>query len=106
MVLFKDSQDTRTITGRQDTESKDSLNSYLCDVRRFNLLTYAEETDLARQAGVGNELARHKLIESNLRLVIAIARHYTNSGASCRPHPGRESGADTCRREICLSAWL
>src|SRR5438105_3376767 len=80
MVLFKDSQDTRTITGRQDTESKDSLNSYLCDVRRFNLLTYAEETDLARQAGVGNELARHKLIESNLRLVIAIARHYNNSG--------------------------
>ena len=80
MVLFKDSQDTRTITGRQDTASKDSLNSYLCDVRRFNLLTYAEETDLARQAGVGNELARHKLIESNLRLVIAIARHYNNSG--------------------------
>ncbi len=80
MVLFKDSQDTRTITGRQDTASKDSLNSYLCDVRRFDLLTYAEETDLARQAGVGNELARHKLIESNLRLVIAIARHYNNSG--------------------------
>ena len=80
MVLFKDSQDTRTITGRQDTASKDSLNSYLCDVRRFNLLTYAEETDLARQAGAGNELARHKLIESNLRLVIAIARHYNNSG--------------------------
>ena len=80
MALFKDSQHTRPITDRQDTESKDSLNSYLCDVRRFDLLTYAEETDLARQAGVGNELARHKLIESNLRLVIAIARHYNNSG--------------------------
>ena len=80
MAIFKDSQHTRTITDRQDTESKDSLNSYLCDVRRFDLLTYAEETDLARQAGAGNELARRKLIESNLRLVIAIARHYNNSG--------------------------
>ncbi|HEX6555330.1 MAG TPA: sigma-70 family RNA polymerase sigma factor [Ktedonobacteraceae bacterium] len=80
MILFKDSQDTRTITGRQDRESKDSFNSYLCDVRRFDLLTYAEETDLARQAVAGNELARRKLIESNLRLVIAIARHYNNSG--------------------------
>jgi RNA polymerase primary sigma factor len=80
MVIFKDSQHTRTITCRQDMESKDSLNSYLCDVRRFDLLTYAEETDLARQAVAGNELARHKLIESNLRLVIAIARHYNNSG--------------------------
>ena len=80
MILFKDSQDTRTITGRQDTESKDSFNSYLCDVRRFDLLTYAEEIDLARQAVAGNELARRKLIESNLRLVIAIARHYNNSG--------------------------
>jgi RNA polymerase primary sigma factor len=80
MALFKDSQHTRTITCRQDTEFKDSLNSYLCDVRRFDLLTYAEETDLARQAVAGNELARHKLIESNLRLVIAIARHYNNSG--------------------------
>ena len=80
MVVFKDLQHTRTITGRQDTESKDSFNSYLCDVRRFDLLTYAEETDLARQAFAGNELARRKLIESNLRLVIAIARHYNNSG--------------------------
>ena len=80
MILFKDSQDTRTITGRQDRESKDSFNSYLCDVRRFDLLTYAEEINLARQAVAGNELARRKLIESNLRLVIAIARHYNNSG--------------------------
>ncbi len=80
MVVFKDSQHTRTITDRQDTEFKDSLNSYLCDVRRFDLLTYAEETDLARQAVAGNELARRKLIESNLRLVIAIARHYNSSG--------------------------
>ena len=80
MVVFKDLQHTRAITGRQDTESKDSFNSYLCDVRRFDLLTYAEETDLARQAFAGNELARRKLIESNLRLVIAIARHYNNSG--------------------------
>ena len=58
----------------------DAFQSYLCEIRRFGLLTPAEEIDLAQRAAAGDERARHKLIESNLRLVIAIARRYTTTG--------------------------
>ena len=58
----------------------DAFQSYLCEIRRFGLLTPAEEIDLAQRAAAGDERARHKLIESNLRLVIAIARRYSTTG--------------------------
>ena len=58
----------------------DAFQSYLCDIRRFGLLTPTEEIDLAQRAAAGDKRARHKLIESNLRLVIAIARRYTTTG--------------------------
>jgi RNA polymerase primary sigma factor len=58
----------------------DAFQSYLCEIRRFGLLTPSEEIDLAQRAAAGDERARHKLIESNLRLVIAIARRYTTTG--------------------------
>jgi RNA polymerase primary sigma factor len=52
----------------------------LHDIRGLGLLTHAEEIDLAQRAAIGDEWARRKLIESNLRLVIAIARRYTSTG--------------------------
>ena len=60
--------------------AEDAFQSYLCDIRNFGLLTHEEEIDLARRVAAGDERARRKLIESNLRLVIAIARRYTSSG--------------------------
>jgi RNA polymerase primary sigma factor len=60
--------------------TEDAFQSYLCDVRRFDLLTHEEEIDLARRVAAGDEQARCTLIESNLRLVIAIARRYTITG--------------------------
>ena len=54
--------------------AEDAFQSYLCDIRNFGLLTHEEEIDLARRVAAGDERARRKLIESNLRLVIAIAR--------------------------------
>jgi RNA polymerase primary sigma factor len=71
---------TRTTTTRQDPGSEDSFTSYLSDIRGLGLLTPDEEIDLARQIAAGNELALHKLIESNLRLVITIARRYIGTG--------------------------
>lgn len=64
----------------QASYSEDALLNYLRDIHGLGLLTHAEEIDLAQRIAVGDERARRKLIESNLRLVIAIARRYTNTG--------------------------
>ncbi len=69
-----------TATSRQASGAEDAFQSYLRDIRGLGLLTHAEEIDLAQRAAAGDELARRKLIESNLRLVIAIARRYTSTG--------------------------
>jgi RNA polymerase primary sigma factor len=71
---------TRTTTTWQVPGSEDSFYSYLRDIRGLGLLTPDEEIDLARQIAAGNELALRKLIESNLRLVITIARRYIGTG--------------------------
>jgi len=71
---------TRAATRRQASGSEDSFTSYLRDIRGLGLLTHEEEIDLARQIAAGDELALRKLIESNLRLVIVIARRYMGSG--------------------------
>jgi RNA polymerase primary sigma factor len=65
---------------KQATGAEDAFQSYLHDIRGLGLLTHEEEIDLAQRAAAGDERARRKLIESNLRLVIAIARRYTSTG--------------------------
>jgi RNA polymerase primary sigma factor len=67
-------------SARQTTGAEDAFQSYLRDIRGLGLLTHAEEIDLAQRAAAGDDRARRKLIESNLRLVIAIARRYTSTG--------------------------
>lgn len=74
------SRKVRATTTRHAPGSEDAFQSYLRDIRGLGLLTHAEEVDLAQRAAAGDELARRKLIESNLRLVIAIARRYTSTG--------------------------
>ena len=71
---------SRASTVRQATGAEDAFQSYLRDIRGLGLLTHAEEIDLAQRAAIGDDLARQKLIQSNLRLVIAIARRYTSTG--------------------------
>ncbi len=71
---------TGASTIRQAAANEDAFQSYLRDIRGLGLLTHAQEIDLAQRAAAGDELARRKLIESNLRLVIAIARRYTSTG--------------------------
>ena len=54
----------------------DALQLFLQEVRRFPLLTAAEEVDLARRIERGDDAAKHRMINSNLRLVVSIARRY------------------------------
>ena len=65
---------------RQTSGSEDAFQSYLRDIRGLGLLTHVEEIDLAQRAAAGDEWARRRLIECNLRLVISIARRYTSTG--------------------------
>ena len=60
--------------------SHDPTSLYLNDIGVSKLLTAAEEKMVARRIRKGDESARHRMIESNLRLVVKIARRYTNRG--------------------------
>lgn len=57
-----------------------ALASYLADLRRHPLLTREEETRYARAARAGDQVAKEKLINSNLRFVVNIARQYQHRG--------------------------
>jgi RNA polymerase primary sigma factor len=54
----------------------DALQLFLQEVRRYPLLTGAEEVDLAKRIERGDQDAKHRMINSNLRLVVSIARRY------------------------------
>lgn len=58
----------------------DSTKTYLQDVSDANLLSAQEELALAKLVQAGDANARQKMIVSNLRLVVSIAKHYYSSG--------------------------
>jgi RNA polymerase nonessential primary-like sigma factor len=58
----------------------DSTGLYLSEIGVSPLLTADEEKSFARRALLGDEAARQRMIESNLRLVVKIARRYINRG--------------------------
>jgi RNA polymerase primary sigma factor len=58
----------------------DPLKLYVRQIGDGRLLTPAEERELARRKDLGDEAAKRRLIESNLRLVMSITRNYTKAG--------------------------
>ncbi|HEY8408103.1 MAG TPA: sigma-70 family RNA polymerase sigma factor [Gaiellaceae bacterium] len=60
----------------------DSLQLFLNEAGRYPLLTAAEEVELAKQIERGNQAAKDKMVNSNLRLVVSIAKKYQGHGLS------------------------
>ena len=58
----------------------DSLQLFLAEVGRHDLLTAAEEVALAKRIEAGDPVAKREMIESNLRLVVSIAKGYRGPG--------------------------
>ena len=67
---------TQSITDRQDA----SLGLYFKDVSKLSLLSPEEEIELTKRVKEGDEKATKKLIESNLRFVISVAKQYQGKG--------------------------
>ena len=59
---------------------RDSVRQYLNEIGAARLLTAEDEVRLARRVQAGDPAARQRMIESNLRLVVKVARHYLNRG--------------------------
>lgn len=65
------------------TDYKDELlNSYLKDISKYKVLDSSEVADLISRAQAGDEEARNRVITSNLRFVVTIAKRYQNRGIS------------------------
>jgi RNA polymerase primary sigma factor len=64
----------------QEHETPKLLAGYLDRIGKEKLLTHREEKKLSRRARAGDERARKKLIQKNLRLVVSVAKRYRNYG--------------------------
>lgn len=69
---------TKQVTNR-DTQS---LDKYLHEIGKVELLTAEEEVELARRIRSGDDIALSKLIKSNLRFVVSVSKQYQNQGLS------------------------
>lgn len=65
---------------RHSSSSHDATQLYLSEIGYAPLLTAEEEVEIAERARSGDEAARKRMIESNLRLVVKTARHYLGRG--------------------------
>jgi RNA polymerase primary sigma factor len=67
---------TQKITNRETQ----SLEKYLTEIAKIDMITPAEEVDLARRIRSGDEKALEKLVKSNLRFVVSVAKQYQLNG--------------------------
>jgi RNA polymerase primary sigma factor len=72
--------DNAFLSDNDRLQSSDPLKLYVRQIGDGPLLTPAEERELARRKDLGDEAAKRRLIECNLRLVMSITRNYTKAG--------------------------
>jgi RNA polymerase primary sigma factor len=68
------------LTAVGDSSSQDSLQAFLNDIGKVDLLTAAREVELAKRIERGDHRAKQEMVEANLRLVVSIAKRYRNQG--------------------------
>ncbi len=64
----------------KDININDPVRMYLKEIGKISLLSPEQELDLSKKAAVGDEMAKNILAESNLRLVVSIAKRYVGRG--------------------------
>lgn len=79
--FYKDGEE-KYLAESKEEKVLDAATLYLKEIGYAPLLTAEEEVHYARLIAKGDESARKKMIESNLRLVVKIARRYVNRGMS------------------------
>jgi len=73
---------TRVANERLAEATTDAMSLYLREINRHPLLTAAEEVELAKKVEVGDLAAKERMINSNLRLVVSIAKRYRGTELS------------------------
>ncbi|MBQ7453426.1 MAG: RNA polymerase sigma factor RpoD [Clostridia bacterium] len=77
-TLMENDEELEKLTNQVNVD--DPVKMYLKDIGKVPLLKPEEEIELAKRMAEGDEEAKHKLSESNLRLVVAIAKRYVGRG--------------------------
>ena len=75
-----DETSEETSEGASSQKGLDAIKYYLKEIRKTPLLTFEQEQELAKRIEQGDGDARAKMIEANLRLVVAIGKKYINRG--------------------------
>ena len=69
---------TKQVTNRETA----SLDKYLQEIGKVDLITADEEVELAQKIRAGDRVALEKLIKANLRFVVSVSKQYQNQGLS------------------------
>jgi len=76
----EDEEEEKDKAAAYDDHSDDAIKLYLKEIQKTTLLTAESERELAQRISEGDKAARDRMIESNLRLVVKIAKRYMNRG--------------------------
>ncbi|HHT96581.1 MAG TPA: RNA polymerase sigma factor RpoD [Clostridiales bacterium] len=82
VATTKTKKTKKSTASAQILSTEDPVHLYLKEIGNYNLLTMEEEVDLAKRIEKGEDFAKQRLVESNLRLVVSIAKRYVGRGLS------------------------